>query len=465
MNKLIKLGITTTLVVFTIGLAYWYQSETTINAEKILSQSKLKERTFNGITEEIYALNGKLKAYIIEEHSIPLVAISFGFNHAGSAYAPKEGVAILAENTILDGAGPYEREQLRDIMKEKGIKLNVESSLDRFEFSLSYVKSFEKDALSILKAVLYAPHLKQESLDIVKSQLQAIKSQQQEKPQYYLNKLIQEDFYQSHPYSKEEIPDSEVLNQITTEDIRDFIKNYLTKDKLIIGITGDIDKSEAEAFITQAFNELKDESIAQPLPDFVPDYTSPDSIAEVSSSSQSFVLLKAPGIKRLDKDFYPLYIANHIFGGSGLSSRLSQAVRENEGLTYGIYSYFTNTDAIDSWQISYSSSPENIDRIKQITQHVYQQFYTQGITADELAKAKKSLMSSFNLRFASLFNIASLLEQMHEQGLGKDFLQTRQSQIEALTLEEINRAIKEKMPKELTSQGKTKLFEIKGVKK
>ena len=80
MNKLIKLGITTALIFFTIGLAYLYQSTITLNAEKILSQSKLKERTFNGHTEEITALNGKLKAYIIEEHSIPLVAISFGFN-------------------------------------------------------------------------------------------------------------------------------------------------------------------------------------------------------------------------------------------------------------------------------------------------------------------------------------------------------------------------------------------------
>lgn len=465
MNKIIKTGITTALIIFTIGLAYWYQSQITLNPKQILSQSKLKERTFNGKTEEITALNGKLKAYIMEEHSIPLVAISFGFNKAGYAYTNKDGVVVLAENTLLDGAGSYSRKELRNIMKEKGIKLSINSTPDRFEFSLSYVKSFEKDALSILKAVLYEPHLQKDSLDVVKSQLQALKSQQQEKPQYHLNKLIQKDFYQNHPYSKEEIPDSQILNQITQDDIKDYLKNHFTKDTLVIGIAGDIDKSEAEAFITQAFSNLQDKSTASSLPEFIPNYTSSDSKTTVKTSQQSYILLKANGISRQDKDFYPLYIANHIFGGSGLSSRLNQSIREKEGLTYGIYSYFTNSDAFNAWQISFSAEPENINIIKTIAQNEYQKFYTQGITNEELIKAKKSLMSSFNLRFASLFNIANQLELMQIQNLGTDFLLTRQAQIEAVTLKDVNRAIQEKMPLSLTPSGKTKLFEVKGVKK
>lgn len=465
MNKLIKLGITTALIFFTIGLAYLYQSTITLNAEKILSQSKLKERTFNGHTEEITALNGKLKAYIIEEHSIPLVAISFGFNKAGTAYAPQEGVVLLAENTILDGAGQYSREQLRNIIKEKGIKLNVNSTLDRFEFSLSYVKAFEKEALAILKAVLYSPHLDKENINIVKSQLDAIKSQQKEKPEYHLNKLIRDKFYTNHPYSKEEIPNKDVLSKINKEDIKNYLQNYLTKDNLVIGIAGDIDKSEAEAFITQAFSELKDTNNVKALPELTPDYTIVDSITEVPTSSQSFILYKSQGIQRLDKDFYPLYIANYIFGGSSLSSRLSKSIREQQGLTYGIYSYLTNSDAIDSWQITFSAAPENVEKIKELTQKEYQKFYQNGITLEELSQAKKGLMSSFNLRFASLFNIATQLEQIQVQGLGKDFLQTRQSQIEQVSIEDINRVIKEKMPQTLTPKGKTRIFEIKGVKK
>ena len=69
--------------VYTAGYTDW--NEPALNAEKILAQSKLGGRTFKGEVQEVSALGGKVRAYLMEEHSVPLAAVSFGFAKAGRA--------------------------------------------------------------------------------------------------------------------------------------------------------------------------------------------------------------------------------------------------------------------------------------------------------------------------------------------------------------------------------------------
>jgi zinc protease len=75
----------------------------------------------------------------------------------------------------------------------------------------------------------------------------------------------------------------------------------------------------------------------------------------------------------------------------------------------------------------------------------YKKFFDNGINKDELELAKNSLMSSFNLRFASLFNIAGQLQVMMAENLGRDFLEKRQDVIKNIKLEDVNRVIKQRI--------------------
>ncbi len=437
--------------------------ERSFDAERILVHSKLSGRTFKGSVAEVSALDGQVRAYLLEEHSVPLAVIAFGFDKAGKAYEPKEGVALLAESVLLDGAGKYSRRELREFMKERGIRLSVSAGQDRLAFVLSFVKEFERDALDILKAVLEEPRLADEDLDLARRQLAAARKSQTENPQYHLKKLVKEKFYGGHPYGREDIPAAAVLEKITSGDIRTYLADYMAKDTLSVGIAGDMDKAEAEAFLTQAFAGLKEKSAVKPLPVANLDFALNET-AEAPHAAQSFVLLAGQGVKRLDKDFYPLYIADYIFGGAGLASVLNKEVREKNGLTYGIYSSFSNADGADLWQIYFSATPENAAKALQTAQEIYRQFYEKGITEAQLEQAKKSLMNSFNLRFAGLADIAQMLEQMQAQKLGIDFLQKRQGLMEAVTLEQVNDAIKRRMPRSLDASGGISIFEISGGK-
>lgn len=443
------------------GWAVWHGQQ--FDAERILAQSKLNGRVFQGKVEEISALEGTVSAYLMEEHSVPLAAVSFGFDKAGRAYEPKAGVALLAESVLLDGAGIYSRQALRELMKEKGIKLDVSAGVDRLMFTFSFIKEFEKEALEVLRAVLYEPLLADEDLALARQQLAALKKRQAENPQYHLSELVKKEFYGAHPYGKPEIPDEAVLQQVTAEDIRAYLRGFMARDTLSAGIAGDMDKAETEAFLAQAFAGLSEHSAAADLPAFQPDFNAEAVMTDLPHSAQSYVVLAGQGIKRLDEDFYPLFIADYVLGGSGLASRLNQAVREKEGLTYGIYSGFSNSDAVDLWQVYFSATPEKADKASKIAVEVYADFYANGITAEELLQAKSGLLNSFNLRFAGLMNIAQMLEQMQAQKLGRDFLETRQAKVRAVTLEQVNAAIRQKMPKGLDVVGGVRGFVAQGL--
>ena len=448
------------VVVCMVGIKAFFTPQ--FDAEKILKESSLKERNFAGKAVEISAFDDKLKAYFMEEHSVPIVSVSFGFEKTGKAYEPKEGVGLMTESSLLDGAGNFSRKELREVMKEKGIHISVGAGRDNLNFSLSYVKKFEKDAWDILKAVLESPRLEESDLALTRQQLAVVRVRQFENPSYHLGKLVDEHFYQNHPYGKDNIPNDDVLQKVTADDIRAYLKEVMHKDNFYGGIAGDLTRDEAKAFLEYVFDGLADSGEIRTLPEWKPDFNKPKVERELSFSAQSFVLMAGQGIKRLDEDFYPLYLANDIFGGSGLNSRLNKAIREKEGLTYGIYSYFSNSDAVDLWQIAFSAAPLNAKKVLELAASEYQHFYEKGITEAELNQAKNGLLSSFNLRFSTLGNIAGMLKEMQRQGLGIDFLTKRQGMVSKVKLEEVNSAIRNKMPKALNDVGGVRVFEIRG---
>ena len=161
-------------------------------------------------------------------------------------------------------------------------------------------------------------------------------------------------------------------------------------------------------------------------------------VASFAGIISSFAL---KGVKRLDADFYPLYIANYIFGGSGLTSRISLETREKEGLTYGVYTYLSSDNKTPLILGSFSCVPENYEKMKTILFEQMDLLAIKGITKKELDNAKKYLLASYNLRFKSTLELSNMLTEMQKYKLGLDFLQKRNDYVRNVTLQEVNNVV------------------------
>ena len=125
-----------------------------------------------------------------------------------------------------------------------------------------------------------------------------------------------------------------------------------------------------------------------------------------------------------------------------MSSRLSLAAREQEGLTYSIYSYLDLTEKAPMIKGGFSATPQNFPRVVEIVREQWQKMGQKGVSEKELAEAKNYLLSSYNLRFASLGGISAMLAYMQRDNLGIDFLQKRNDYIRNIKIEDVNRAAK-----------------------
>ena len=157
---------------------------------------------------------------------------------------------------------------------------------------------------------------------------------------------------------------------------------------------------------------------------------------------QSVSIFGHTGIARDDPDFFPAFVANEIFGGSGRQSRLSLEVREKRGLTYGVGSFIANYDLAHLMVGQLASANDRMGQAIDVIRAEWAKVAAEGVTAEELEEAKTYLTGAYPLRFDGNGNIARILVGMQMDDLGIDYIATRNGKVVAVTLEDIRRVVK-----------------------
>ena len=410
-----------------------------LDTKAILARSVLKDRNFNAKVQEIQA--DGMSAYLLEEHSNPLIAVNFLFRHAGSAYEAenKQGLTTMLAAMLLNGAGAYNALRFKDISEEYGVRIGFDTTRDAMSGYVQMPTAGKKTAIDLLTSALYRPHFSADYLALTKKQMLISVRKNQEQPGSVLGDKFAKIIFAGHPYQRPDIGTPETIAALNAGDLRAFMQEHFTKDNLIIGIAGDISAEEAKRLISDMFGRLPQEFKEKPLQRFEINSNGVSHYID-RQSPQAITAFIVKGTERNSADFYPLYVANYIFGGSGLNSRISKVVREENGLTYGIYTYLSIRDLAVSLAGGYSATPDNFERARQLLLDEWKKLADKGVTAKELKQAKESLTASHNLRFASTGGIADMLVAMQKYRLGQDFLEKRNDYVRNVTLPQVNTA-------------------------
>ena len=410
-----------------------------IDVDKILKNSVFKDKQFSSHVQEIDA--GDFSAYLLEEHSNPIVSISFLFKNSGRAYEPegKQGLVTILTDVLKKGAGAYDAESFIDLCSEYGVNLDLSSGLDEISVDFQFPKSNQEMALNLLKAVLTAPHFEQRYLDLSKEQHTIAINLKKERIRSFTSDKFREHFFSHHAYERPSIGVADEMTSVSADDLRRFMKEKFAKDNLLIAIAGDVTQDEVFHILTSVFSELPDHAILKQLPQINIESTG-KVFCEEFHAAQNYVMFASQSVYRQSEDFYPLYLANYVFGASGLESRLNKNIREKEGLTYGLYTTMNINNAAALLEGAFSVTPDNLKRSMELLKQQWLEISKGEISADELEKAKNSLVLSNNLRYASVSRISNMLLRMQEYDLGIDFLEKRNSYINNTTLQQVNDA-------------------------
>lgn len=421
--------------------AHIYIQKQIVPVRKILENSVLKDRKFDAKVKEIHA--NDMSAYFLEEHSNPIVSVRFLFQNAGFAYEPedKQGVSTLLAEVLLAGGGEYDAESFKDICAEYGIKLEFSSDSDNFGGVLQFPSEYKETAVKIFQAALYRPNYEENYFNLAKSQQLTMLRMQQENPDKILNEEFKQFIFAGHPYERNALGLKEIVENLTVEDLENYRQAKLAQNNLLIGLAGDLTVEEASKLLDELFSQLPKKAEGEKFTQLVLETSGMEKSIE-HNSAQAVVKFAVQGTFRDSVDFYPLYMANSVLGASGLTSRLNKVIREEKGLTYGIYTYLTVSDAAALVEGGFSATLENFEAAKQLLLQEWKKIGEEGVSEAELSQAKKSLISAYNLRFAEIDSIANMLLAMQKYNLGIDFLDKRNDYINEVSLQEVNAAAK-----------------------
>jgi zinc protease len=156
------------------------------------------------------------------------------------------------------------------------------------------------------------------------------------------------------------------------------------------------------------------------------------------------ILVGQPSLLRYSDPGYPaLHMATSVLGSGFFSARLLDIIRNREGLTYGIGARLgADTYADGSWYIQATFAPDLLEKGLASTRRELERFCRDGLTAEELATFKVTLTGSYQVTLATTGGLATAILNAVQRGLGPTWVDDYPRRLEALTLDEVNAAIR-----------------------
>jgi zinc protease len=382
-------------------------------------------------------------AWFVPDNSVPLVAVSFAFRNAGSATDPdgKEGLAEMTSGLLDEGAGNLKSQAFQRALEDIAAQMSFSAGRDRFTGQLRTLTAEREKAFDLLKLALNVPRFDEEPVKRIQSQMLASLRQQLKNPQKISGRLWSETVFPGHPYSKPSDGTEKTVATLTAADLKSFVRDRFTRDRLIIGVVGDISEEELKGRLDSVFGDLPAKGPNFAIPETKPAGAGKTLIIR-KQIPQSMMILGHAGIKRADPDWYAALLVTRVFGGGGLSSRLYEEIREKRGLAYSVYAYLSPMEHAALLAGGVATQNARAAESLSVIRAEWQKLAEAGVTAKELETAKTYMNGSFPLRLGSSRSIADMLVGIQVSNLGMDYIKKRPSLINSVTLEEANKVAK-----------------------
>ena len=380
---------------------------------------------------------GGITAWLVREPSIPLLTVRFSFTGGASLDSPaRKGTANLLSALLDEGAGPYDSKAFQTRLQDLAVHLNFSADRDHFSGGLRTLSENRDAAFELLRLALNEPHFESEAVERMRRKILTGLVASQEDPGTIAAKLWFSTAFPDHPYGLPTSGRIESVKAITVDDLRKLLAKVLARDRLTIGVVGDISAAELGPLLDQTFGALPASTVIAVIPDTNPKGAGVLKVVQ-KMIPQSQVMFGGLGLKRDDPDWYAAYVLNYVLGGGGFSSRLNEEVREKRGLAYSVYSYLHPLDHAALYMGGVGTQNERVGEVLTVIKEQIALAGENGITEAELANAKTFLNGSFPLRLTSSVRIAGLLLAIQRNNLGIDYLNRRASLINAVTMAEI----------------------------
>jgi zinc protease len=385
---------------------------------------------------------GGIEAWLVRDTSVPVISFNFAFRGGASVDpAGKEGRAEMVSGLLDEGAGDMTSQEFQRALEDNAARIRFSSSTDRFRGSMRTLSVNRDEAFRLLALAVNKPRFDARPVERIRAQMIAGLRSALQDPDTIAMRAWYRMVFPDHPYGRPNGGTIDSVQTISVTDLKDFVSRYFVRKDLIVGVAGDITAEELRTRLDQVFGRLPAEGAGRRVEDTVPAAVGRQMVVQ-RDIPQSVVLFGHAGIARTDPDWYPAYVMMQVLGGGGLSSRLTEEVREKRGLAYSVYSYLNPYDHSALIMGGVATANARVAESLDVIRGEWRRMAANGLTAEELASTKTYINGSFPLRLDSTRRIAGMLVAVQINDLGIDYLNTRDALMNNVTADDIKRVAK-----------------------
>jgi zinc protease len=381
---------------------------------------------------------GGIKAWLVEDSSIPFVALEFWFV-GGSTLDPAQarGATHLMMGLLEEGSGDLDAQGFAAARESLAASFEFDSARDAVTVSARMLTENRDQAALLLRDALTTPRFDADAIERVRAQVLAMIEGNARDPDAIASTTFNRLAYGDHPYGSAQEGTIDSVSALTRDDIVAAHRAALTRGRVVVGAAGDITPEDLGLLIDQILGGLPAD--APPRPGRA-DFALAGGVTVVEfPSPQSVAFFGHAGIERDDPDFFAAFVLNQILGGGGFRSRLMEEVREARGLTYGIGSFLSLADLSPALLGQFSSSNDLVGQAVAVVKDQWADLAENGVSQEELDDAIRYMTGEYPLRFDGNGTIASILAAMQSDGLPMEYVTNRNSYIAAVTRDDVRR--------------------------
>ena len=381
---------------------------------------------------------GGIRAWLIEDHTLPLITMSFAFE-GGAAIDPpgKDGLSTLMTALLDEGAGDLDSRAFQSALSERSISIGFSADEDAIFGDLKMLAREKDNAFALLRLTLHAPRFDTEAIDRMKDALIARRQFGLSDANWLASQGFEQLALSSHPYGRAAGGTVGSLRSITRDDLVAAVPQHLVRNRLKVAVVGDIRPAELAVYLDQVFGDLPVGAENVGLPQFRLGGAGQIALIE-RDQPQTVIMAGMPGIKREDPDWFPAMVMNYVLGGD-FQSRLMSEIRIKRSLTYGISTALVPYKAGGVMFAMASTDNAKVEPLMKQLREEMRKMAMGGVTENELAEAKTYLTGSFALHFSSSDNISDVLLEVQRIGLPASYLQERANIINAVSQGDVAR--------------------------
>jgi len=384
--------------------------------------------------------------FLEQSVALPLVTVTVA-RRGGATLDPggNEGASRLLSRLSRRTAGGREFQAIEEELDRLGASLGSDVSYSSIALSGATIARSVEPFVALVADAAGRPSLDPNEFERLRRETRAEIVEGLDNDRALAHRALRRVLYPNHPYSRTASGTLSSIERVAYPALLQHDELTRRRDNLVLGMSGDIDEDAALRLAEQIISAVPETPSETNV---LEDPTIPPGrrlvIVDKPDRAQTQILIGLDGAKSSDPDHTALHVAMTVFGGT-FSSRLMQQIRVERGWSYGAYATLPIDQCRQSLTLWTFPSKDDAAACIRLKLELLEALVERGITARELAFARKSLIRSHAFSIDTASKRLGLALDTSLMNLPDDYYDGYERRVAAVTLDDTAAALRQRI--------------------